>query len=50
MKFMVLFYSVMWGLLQHGLQNAGIIPSIDGFNYLAYAQFMLSTILEKDFT
>ena len=49
MKFMVLFYSVMWGLLQHGLQNAGIIPSIDGFNYLAYAQFMLRTILEKDF-
>jgi thiamine kinase-like enzyme len=49
MKFMVLLYSVMWGLLQSGLEQAGIIPSVDGFDYLDYAQFMFSTIRESNF-
>lgn len=38
MKFMLLFFTAMWGLLQHGLQRAGIIPSPAGFDCLAYAQ------------
>lgn len=38
MKFMVLFFAAMWGLLQHGLVGQGIVPAVDGFDYLIYAQ------------
>ena len=48
MKFMILLYSVMWGLLQSGLEQAGIIPSVDGFNYLDYAVYMFATIRESN--
>jgi thiamine kinase-like enzyme len=49
MKFMVLFYAVMWGLLQYGLQRSGIVPSVDGFDCLQYANFMFATIRESNF-
>ena len=48
-KFMILLYSVMWGLLQSGLEQAGIIPSVDGFNYFDYASFMFTTIRESNY-
>ena len=44
MKFMVLLYSVMWGLLQHGLQSKGITPVTAGFDCLEYAFHMFSTL------
>ncbi len=37
MKFMLLFFTAMWGLLQHGMQLEGIVPAFDGFDCLAYA-------------
>jgi thiamine kinase-like enzyme len=49
MKFMVLLYAVMWGLVQYGLQRGGITPSVDGFDCLQYANFMFNTIRESDF-
>jgi len=49
MKFMVLFYAVMWGLLQYGLQSGGIASSVDGFDCLQYANFMFNVIRESDF-
>jgi len=39
MKYMVLFFTAMWGLLQHGLRMKGAIPTVDGFDYLEYAEF-----------
>jgi len=49
MKFMVLLFSVLWGLLQYGLQNAGIIPLIDGFDCRSYAHSMFNLIQESKF-
>ena len=49
MKFMVLLYSVMWGLLQHGLQRKGIAPVVDGFDCLDYANTMFDGIRKGNF-
>jgi thiamine kinase-like enzyme len=46
MKFMVLLYAVNWGLLQYGLQRAGIVPEIDGFDFREYASYMFHVIQE----
>jgi thiamine kinase-like enzyme len=37
MKFMLMFFSAMWGLLQQGLQNEGLVRKVEGFNFLEYA-------------
>jgi thiamine kinase-like enzyme len=37
MKTMVLFFTAMWALLQHGLQMAGAVSLPEGFDCLAYA-------------
>lgn len=37
MKFMLLFFTAMWGLSQHGMQKAGIIAPIEDFDCLAYS-------------
>ncbi len=33
----VMFFSAMWGLLQQGMQNEGHVRSIEGFDFLEYA-------------
>jgi thiamine kinase-like enzyme len=38
MKFMLLFFTAMWGTLQHGLQIANIQPPYEAFDCLAYAR------------
>jgi len=35
---MLLFFTAMWGLLQHGMQKEGLIPPPDGFDCLEYAE------------
>ena len=37
MKFMVMFFTAMWGLLQQGMQNEGLIREVEGFKFLEYA-------------
>ena len=37
MKYMVMFFTAMWGLLQQGMQNEGHVQEIEGFNFLEYA-------------
>lgn len=49
MKFMVLLYSVMWGLLQFGLQRQEIAPVVEGFDPLDYAKNMFNVILNGHF-
>jgi thiamine kinase-like enzyme len=46
MKFMVLFFTAMWGLLQHGMQMGGLIPGYDDFDCLAYAQETFAAMRE----
>jgi thiamine kinase-like enzyme len=38
MKFALLFFTAMWGLLQHAAQQEGIVALLEGFDCLAYAQ------------
>ena len=37
MKYMLMFFSAMWGLLQHGLQKEGLVRNIEGFDFMKYA-------------
>lgn len=37
MKYVLLFFTAMWGMLQQGLQDQGKIPEVDDFSYLEYA-------------
>jgi thiamine kinase-like enzyme len=47
MKFMVQFFTAMWGLLQHGMQIEGIAPATDGFDCYAYAQEKFAAMRES---
>ena len=38
MKFMLMFFSAMWGLLQYGLQKQGLVRIVDGFDFKEYAE------------
>ncbi len=40
MKFMLMLFFGMWGLAQRGMQNAGLIEAVDGFDYLEYSQYL----------
>ncbi len=42
MKFMLMFFSAMWGLSQHGMQKAGLIHEVQGFDYLEFAQYLFA--------
>jgi thiamine kinase-like enzyme len=44
MKFMLLFFTAMWGLMQHGAQMRGLIPPMADFDCLEYAQETFQTI------
>jgi len=36
-QYMLLFFTAMWGLLQQGMQNEGHVQSVEGFDFLEYA-------------
>jgi len=38
MKYMLLFFSGMWGLVQQGLQERGLVRAVEGFRFLTYAE------------
>jgi thiamine kinase-like enzyme len=40
MKFMLMFFTGMWGLVQYGMQSAGLIPAVDGFDYLEFTEYL----------
>jgi hypothetical protein len=37
MKYMLMFFTAMWSLLQQGMQDAGLVREVEGFNFLEYA-------------
>jgi thiamine kinase-like enzyme len=38
MQYMLMFFSAMWGLLQQGMQNAGLVREVEGFSFSGYAE------------
>ncbi|MCU0522782.1 MAG: phosphotransferase [Anaerolineae bacterium] len=40
MKFMLMFFTAAWGLAQQGMQQAGLVPAMEGFDYLEFAQYL----------
>jgi thiamine kinase-like enzyme len=42
MKFMLMLFTGMWGLVQGGMQLAGLIPATEGFNYLEFAEYLFT--------
>jgi thiamine kinase-like enzyme len=47
MKYMLMLFTGMWGLVQHGLQSAGLIPVMEGFNYLEFAQYLFEHDIQE---
>jgi hypothetical protein len=37
MRFMLMFFSTMWGLLQYGMQRDGLGWVVNGFDFKEYA-------------
>ena len=46
MQYMLMFFTAMWGLLQQGLQNEGHVRSVEGFNFLDYANVTFEAMLQ----
>jgi thiamine kinase-like enzyme len=46
MKYMVLFFTAMWGMLQQGMLGQGLVPAVEGFDYLVYAQNIFEVMRE----
>jgi thiamine kinase-like enzyme len=42
MKFMLMLFTGMWGLAQGGMQRAGLIPAVEGFDYLEFAEHLFT--------
>jgi thiamine kinase-like enzyme len=38
MKYMLHFFTAMWAMLQSGMQSAGMVPHVEGFDYFRYAE------------
>ena len=47
MKYMLMLFSAMWGLAQHGMQSAGLIPAVEGFDYLEFAQYLFAHEIQE---
>jgi thiamine kinase-like enzyme len=46
MKYMVHLFTGMWGVLQCGLQRTGVVPPVEGFDYLEFARYVFSHTLK----
>ena len=42
MKYMLMLFTGMWGLAQHGMQKGGLIPAVEGFDYLEFAEYLFT--------
>ena len=42
MKFMFTLFTATWGLAQYGMQTAGLIGIVEGFDYHEFAQYLLT--------
>lgn len=42
MKYMLMLFTGMWGLVQYGMQSGGLVPKVEGFDYLEFAQYLFA--------
>ncbi len=42
MKFMLMLFTGAWALAQHGMQLAGWIPAVEGFDYLEFGDYLFT--------
>ena len=42
MKYMLMLFTGVWGLAQHGMQQAGLILPVEGFDYLEFAEYLFA--------
>jgi len=42
MKYMLMLVTGLWGLAQHGMQAAGLIPAVEGFDYLDFSVYLFA--------
>jgi len=47
MKYMLMLFTGMWGLAQYGMQQAGLIPAIEGFDYLQFSEYLFSHDIQE---
>ena len=47
MKYMLMLFTGLWGLAQHGMQTAGLIAPVEGFDYLEFAQVLFDHELKE---
>jgi thiamine kinase-like enzyme len=47
MKFMLMLFTGMWGLAQHGMQQAGLIPAVARFDYLEFAEYLFTHDIQQ---
>lgn len=40
MKYMLMLFTGMWGLAQHGMQKAGMISKVEGFDFLEFSEYL----------
>ena len=46
MKYMLMLFTAMWGLLQQGMQNNGLVGEVEGFNFLEYSKATFEAMRE----
>lgn len=42
MKYMLMLFTGMGGLMQYGMQSAGLIPAVEEFDYMKFARHLLA--------
>lgn len=47
MKFMLMLFTGVWGLAQHGMLQAGLIPAVEGFDYLEFAEYLFAHDIQE---
>ena len=47
MKYMLMLFTGTWGLVQYGLQLAGLIPAVEGFDYLEFARCLFAHEIQE---
>lgn len=47
MKFMLMLFTAAWGLAQAGMQRAGLIPAVEGFDYGEFAEYLFANDIRE---
>ena len=47
MKYMLMLFAGLWGLAQYGMQQQGLIPVVEGFDYLIFSEYLFTHDIQK---